>query len=85
MENLLTMNSSNSSTNAHVNTPSQMVTPIQPISDDLPKTKVNASSAAEHMGGLSQEEAGTVTETAKINEVPPAEKMNPQLYRDDEE
>ena len=85
MENLFNMTSADSSTPAHVNTPSQMVTPIQPISDDLPKTKVNESSLAEHMGGLNQEEAGTVTETAKINEVPPAEKMEPQLYRDDEE
>ncbi|HEU5077811.1 MAG TPA: hypothetical protein VFT72_01270 [Opitutaceae bacterium] len=67
----------------HVNTPSQMVTPIQPITDDLPKVK--PARTTERLGGLTQEEAGQVTETAKINEVPPAEAMEPHLYRDDEE
>lgn len=68
---------------AHINTPAQMVTPIQPITDDLPKRKPVPQEEA--MGGMTQEEAGKVTETAKVDEVPPAEAMKPELYRDDED
>lgn len=84
MENTLHMNPKTSPTNAHVNTPSQMITPIQPITDDLPKNAATGISSDEQMGGLNQEEAASVTATAKVDEVPPAEKMSPQLYRDDE-
>jgi hypothetical protein len=39
-----------------------MVTPIQPITDDLPKKKPADDGFEEEMGGLKQEEAAEVME-----------------------